>query len=305
MKYISTQLRNRLLFSTLLSVALLLLIYLSFDPIFKPVFALTIATVISLSLYEYYQISAKKGFPPLMEIGIVTGILYSFSIFFSLMYPVTLFLPPLVLGLSLFVSFLYFFYTDESPLVKLAITFFGLVYIAIPLSFTICINYFFPEGALQDGRWWLVYAIAVTKFTDTGAYFSGKLLGKSPLAPEISPKKTREGAIGGLLTAIVISVLLPFIAEMVTHKRVLQISLLESVFLGSILGFVAQIGDLAESLLKRDAGVKDSNQLPGLGGMLDIIDSLIFTIPLVYFFLLVKEWNQKNWITSILEFWSF
>lgn len=121
--------------------------------------------------------------------------------------------------------------------------------------------------------------------TDMGAFFVGKKLGRHQLAAQISPKKTVEGAIGGLVTAVISSALIPPLASWIDSPFALQVTLWQTLILGCLIGILSQIGDLGESLLKRDAGIKDSNQLPGLGGVLDMIDSLVFTLPLGYFFL--------------------
>jgi len=102
----------------------------------------------------------------------------------------------------------------------------------------------------------------------------------------LSPKKTREGAIAGLLGATATSMLFSVIWNKCDIAAGADFSLLEAGILGLVIGLISQVGDLAESLLKRDAQVKDSNSLPGFGGMLDVVDSLIFTTPLLYFWLL-------------------
>jgi phosphatidate cytidylyltransferase len=112
------------------------------------------------------------------------------------------------------------------------------------------------------------------------AYFGGKFLGTHALAPQLSPKKTVEGAFFGILGAALLSLALPCVW---TDAPV--ISAVTWLLLGALTGLTAMGGDLFESLLKRDAGVKDSNTIPGLGGVLDIIDSSLFTIPLLYIYL--------------------
>lgn len=278
-------LQQRLLMSAIMIALLCLLIYFSQNPIVKPILTAVLATVASAALWEYYQISKAKGYEPLVRIGITITIAYVFSIFLSMQNPRFDLAPSIVLFLGLLISFLYYFTNEGKPLSNLAVTLFGVGYLALPLSFALSILYFFPAHSMQDGRWWLVYVIAVTKMTDTGAYFIGKKYGKRQLAAKISPKKTVEGAIGGLITAIIVSLLIPLIANYLDSPQVFLISTWQSIYLGMAIGILSQIGDLGESLLKRDAGIKDSNQLPGLGGMLDIVDSLIFTLPLVYFFM--------------------
>lgn len=270
--------QQRLIVSFISIIILFTLIYFSYFPPLIPVFASIIALSIGIAQWEYYRIAQAKQYSPMIKLGITTGVIYSLSVLIATQDPIFSFLPPMTLGLTFLFGFLYFFNNDSKPLANLAITLFGVAYIAIPVSTAISINYFFPEGSLQDGRLWLVYALTTTKVTDAGAYFSGKLLGSRPLATHISPKKTIEGSIGGLASAIVISCLFSLFSP-------LQIGFWDSIILGTVIGVLAQIGDLGESLLKRDAGVKDSNELPGLGGMLDVLDSLIFTLPIVYFYL--------------------
>jgi phosphatidate cytidylyltransferase len=137
---------------------------------------------------------------------------------------------------------------------------------------------------MLDGRWWLVYLLVVTKITDIGAYFIGRLWGKRRLAPVLSPKKTIEGAFGGFICAILGSLAMVYIGQEFAGKS-FPLHPSDALWLGIVIGIFGQIGDLAESLLKRDAAAKDSNTLPGLGGILDMLDSLIFTAPIVYFYL--------------------
>ena len=115
-----------------------------------------------------------------------------------------------------------------------------------------------------------------------GAYLTGSLIGRHPLVPHISPKKTWEGFFGALAFSLLASVG-PFQAHAGTFVGP---DLTHSIVLGLLLGFAAVIGDLAESIVKRSTGVKDSgNMLPGIGGALDLIDSLLFTAPLLFFYL--------------------
>jgi phosphatidate cytidylyltransferase len=115
-----------------------------------------------------------------------------------------------------------------------------------------------------------------------GAYLTGSLIGRHPLVPHISPKKTWEGFFGALAFSLLAS--LGLFHLMPGHLSVLNQT--HAVILGLLLGFAAVIGDLAESIIKRSTGVKDSgNMLPGIGGALDLIDSLLFTAPLLFFYL--------------------
>ena len=133
-----------------------------------------------------------------------------------------------------------------------------------------------PPG--DNGLEWFLVVILGTFTTDTGAFLTGKALGKRLLAPDISPNKTVEGAIGGFLTGATAVVLLAYSLD-------LNISILESIVLGAMIGISAQMGDLIESKLKRAAGVKDAGHIiPGHGGILDRVDSIVLVIVVVYHF---------------------
>ena len=139
----------------------------------------------------------------------------------------------------------------------------------------------FGSGAVT-GQFYVFYCIAITKFSDMGAYLTGSVIGRHQLVPHISPKKTWEGFFGALAFSLLASVGL--FKLMPGHLSVLTLT--HSIVLGLLLGLAAVIGDLAESIIKRSTGVKDSgNLLPGIGGALDLIDSLLFTAPLLFFYL--------------------
>lgn len=136
----------------------------------------------------------------------------------------------------------------------------------------------------KNGLALILYLITLTSAVDTGAYLIGKLTGKTPFFPQISPSKTWEGSIGGMICAITTSVLFSITAS---ETNVLDIPLIHSVLVGISIGFSGQIGDLYESSLKRKSRIKDSGVLiPGHGGVLDRIDSVIFNIPVIYYSML-------------------
>ena len=166
----------------------------------------------------------------------------------------------------------------------MAYTLFGLLYVLWLYNFITKIVYVTPRtpNGAMTGQFYVFYCIAITKFSDMGAYLTGSLIGQHPLVPHISPKKTWEGFFGALAFSLLASVGL--FALMPGHLSVLTWT--HAVVLGLLLGFAAVIGDLAESIVKRSTGVKDSgNMLPGIGGALDLVDSLLFTAPLLFFYL--------------------
>ena len=152
----------------------------------------------------------------------------------------------------------------------------GIAYLALPLSFLTILAEF------EQGRLWLLFLLVVIWSNDTFAYFIGKNLGKHKLAPVISPRKTIEGAVGGIIGGALVGIVF-------VHFTGLSARLVETAAITVVIGLVAMIGDLAESLIKRAANVKDSGTIiPGHGGVLDRIDSLIFPVPLLYFYLLMR-----------------
>ncbi len=131
-----------------------------------------------------------------------------------------------------------------------------------------CLSFFYLRMIPTNGLDIIIWLLSVVWATDIGAYFVGKKIGKTPLAPQISPNKTREGALGGLVTALVVG----FIVSQVLGAT----SFAGAIFLSIVLSIAAQIGDLFESWVKRKVGVKDSgNLIPGHGGILDRVDSVL------------------------------
>jgi len=149
----------------------------------------------------------------------------------------------------------------------------GPVYVGLPLAMLIFID-LFPRGNV-----WIFFLLAVIFANDTGAFYFGRTFGKHKLYPAISPGKTWEGAIGGLLTSMAVALLF---LSLISFKRID----LGIMILVASLSIAAQIGDLAESMLKRSHGIKDSGRiLPGHGGILDRIDGLLFAIPVLFVYI--------------------
>ncbi len=168
--------------------------------------------------------------------------------------------------------------SNTSGLLAISTTLFGLMYVPWLLNFVQKIN--FMPGV--DGRLYLVYFLVVTKFSDTGAYVVGSLLGRHKMIPRISPGKTWEGFGGAIAFSVGASVAIATLAG----SRLAGMNLLHATVLGCVLAVGAVIGDLIESLFKREAGVKDSGRMfPGIGGILDLIDSILFNAPLMYLYL--------------------
>jgi phosphatidate cytidylyltransferase len=249
----------------------------------KWLIALFTAGVGALGIWEFGRLAKIGGKKGLSELSIAIGFLVIIGFFISTFDPSFSLLPFILIFFGAICIFLYHFDKIAGSIGSIAKNIFGICYVAIPLGLLLKILYLYTPCKLgHEGRMWLLYLLVVTKITDVGAYFGGRLLGKRKLASAISPGKTVSGAVIGLLCATSFSILFYFIGYGVDG---FHITFLESLWLGALLGFLGQVGDLGESLLKRDASVKDSNRLPGLGGILDMFDSLLFTTPVIYFFL--------------------
>jgi phosphatidate cytidylyltransferase len=233
--------------------------------------SLVIILFIVGGLYEYFAMLEKKGINIYKYFGIGVGTIIPLSI--MLKFEPTKSWELLFIVLALFFLILMQFKRRDSSgvIVDISTTLFGILYVSWFFSFLIKIRY------LPGGLGFLVSLLLITKLGDIGAYLVGSKWGKKLLIPRISPKKTIEGALGGLLFSILgglaCKAFLPF-----EYGQLLLISV--------GLGILGQLGDLSESLLKRDCQVKDSgNIFPGMGGVLDEIDSLLFTAPVFYFIL--------------------
>ena len=150
----------------------------------------------------------------------------------------------------------------------------GMVYIALPLS------YFMLLKKIESGEWWILFFLTVIWFTDSFAYVGGRAFGRHALSPVISPKKTVEGAVAGVAAGMAGAFAFNNLVSLDAPTDVVLI-------LAAIISVVSMVGDLAESLLKRAAWVKDSGSIvPGHGGVLDRIDSMLFPAPALYYLLL-------------------
>jgi len=287
---------QRTLINTLSTVLVALCILIAEYPPLHWIFAGAVAGFAALALWEYYQLLRHKGLFPAVHLGIVLTILYIFAVFYKTQAPHVLWdslwqrMPDIILGISFFACFAYYAIVDRPAITHIATTFLGIVYIAIPCGLIVREMYFFTYGGASDpylqGTWWVIYLIAVTKSADMGGYFIGSFLGRVKLATRISPNKTLEGALGGLVASIGVSLLICYLGRNFGHVFV-GVSYHLALWFGVMVGILGQLGDLAESLLKRDAHVKDSNVIPGVGGVLDMVDSLLFTTPVMYIFLRV------------------
>jgi len=258
------------------------------------VFVLLVAFLALTGLVEFYGIAEKRGLASFKISGVIGGLLLMVGTFLNVTGHLgsnnsparvndfeTSFLIVFVLGLCVrqFVS-----KSNTAGLVAISTTLFGLMYVPWLLNFIQKINFYpFAPGSPADaGKYFLLYFILITKFSDMGAYAVGSLIGKHKLIPRISPGKTWEGFGGAILVSTGASVAFVYFFE----AKMVGMNYLHAVILGVVLSITAVVGDLIESLFKREAGVKDSGALfPGIGGILDLLDSLLFNAPIMYLYL--------------------
>jgi len=248
------------------------------------IFTLGIILISSFTIWEFYSIVEKKNAKPNKLWGSFFNILFiliTYLGFYSIHFNQIL-----ILAIIIFIIgalSLQIFSTNHNAIMNISATIGGVAYITL---FFICLllvrefNFFF-DSILNIEPMSLVYAFIISIWIcDTFAYFLGIKFGKHKLIPHISPKKSWEGAVAGFLGAILSMLFFEYVF--------LNIGILNSLFIGIIVGIGGQIGDLAESQLKRDAGIKDSSTiLPGHGGFLDRFDSILFVSPLVLVYLLL------------------
>lgn len=267
-------LRKRLLSSTVMVIMVILAFLTSWG------FLILALILTAGGLYEFFYLVKKKGIPIYDYTGILIGLSIPLTTFFQFQ-PTKgweLFFIVLVLGTVFILQFRR--NDNHNAVVGIATTLFGVLYVSWLFSFTIRMRYLMPEipGA---GMRLLIFAIIVTKVGDIGALFFGKIIGKHPLLPVVSPKKTIEGGFGGLVLSGIAAGICYFLIP-----QQMQFSIFKTMIIGVCLGLVGQLGDMSESQIKRDCNVKDSgSMMPGLGGVLDMIDSLLFSVPVFYFYI--------------------
>jgi phosphatidate cytidylyltransferase len=279
---------RRLITSVILWSVILAALFSGSSLVSDGVFLLIIVFLALAGLAEFYGLAAKRGLACFKWCGLIGGALLMVGTFLELIGKIgtqgsparvndfeTGFIILFVLGLCLrqLVS-----KSNVAGITAIATTLLGLMYVPWLLNFIQKIN-FFPN---VEGKYFLLYFILVTKFSDMGAYSVGSLIGRHKMIPRISPGKTWEGFAG----AIAVSTTASLVFVHFFGGRMAGMNFLHATILGIVLSVTAVIGDLIESLFKREAGVKDSGGLfPGIGGILDLLDSLLFNAPIMYLYL--------------------
>ncbi len=232
--------------------------------------ALVLFVIFSASK-EYVKILENKGFFPSLKVMVASELLIAVIAYYQRLDLVTV-----ALTFCVIATFMWVLFRGRQPYIaNAATTVLGLIYCGwFPLHLIFLRN--LSCERFSDGLGFVVLMFCSVLLTDIGCYYAGRHLGKHKLAPVVSPNKTIEGSIGGAICAIIGAIVIGYFFGLEWYMAAIA---------GVLCTTFAQIGDLCESLIKRDAGVKDSgHSLPGHGGFLDRCDSFIFTIPVMYYF---------------------
>ena len=260
--------RSRII--SIVTIFPLFFVFVIYSP--RVIYAPLISLLGVIALYELYELFEKAKINSLKKAGIIFGCIISFSFITGEIYFAAFILTVSILLLLTYILTIQtkeFFFIIE----QLFSTVFGLLYVSWLVGYLILLRYF-PQGNKIS-----FFLYFVTWSRDVGAFCIGSLFKGHKISPKISPNKTFEGTIGGVV-ACVLAVI--FIKQVLLN----DLSYYDCIYLGILLGIGGQIGDLCESVFKRAANVKDSGSLiPGQGGILDTFDSFIFTAPMLYYYL--------------------
>lgn len=237
-------------------------------------FSVFVTAIALMGFHEFFTAVFKKSkrFIKAMLLVLGAGLFLSTSYFnnigLNLMYIIITFI---------LIIFVFIIRYKKANFSEITYSFFGFVYIFVLLSYAVIIR------SMNNGILLIWYVLISVWVNDSLAYFVGSKCGKRKLIPNISPNKTIEGALGGLLGSIIISII--FLKNAYPHLHILV-----DVSIGFIIGVSAQIGDLAASSIKRHAGIKDFGKLiPGHGGIIDRLDSILFAIPIIYYIIYILD----------------
>lgn len=275
-------------FSSLALWSVVLALVLSGTGLFSQIACWTIITIFGLlGQWEFYLAQREKGLRVYKKWGLFCGLLlFLNSLWFLILHSdrahswvgVSAIIVLSIIGVL--VRMVLGRQHLETPIVTVALTVMGVIY--VPYLFNYVCRVSFWPGHPETTKYALIYLLAVSKFADVGAFVVGSLVGKNKMCPHISPAKTWEGFAGGVLSSLGMSLLILWLCP----GKVCGLTYVDGLILGLLLSVASTVGDLAESVVKRDASIKDSGHtIPGIGGMLDLIDSILFTAPVLYFYL--------------------
>jgi len=279
-------LKHRLIFGTLMTLAFIVIVV--FDgwidgslttsemddkPLQGIIFCILICLLIIAAQIEFSALARLKGFRIFLPVSITASILFATGSYWLQFIPVPPYICLLFISVFTLLSLLlyqYIYFQTAGVIANCGANYFSIVYLGLFSSFVIGIR-------LDFGIWALLMFVFAIKFSDIGAYTAGKLWGKHKFSPSISPAKTWEGMAGAAAAGIIVAVGFAGVCDIMSWQAA-------AVF-GFCFAFIGQMGDLVESMIKRDAQQKDSaDNVPGFGGILDIIDSPLFAAPLAYLY---------------------
>jgi phosphatidate cytidylyltransferase len=270
-------LKYRLIFGTLMTLAFIGIVL--YDPWPPVMLVILVAALMVPGLFELSKLASAKGAKILLPCSIPASILMATSNYWihKLSFsPIACIY--VLLALTVCICFLYqqIRYGLTGVFINMGAACFSILYLGLLAGFVTAVSGHF-------GTWHLLMLVFVVKACDIGAYTAGKLFGKHKFSPVISPKKTWEGMAGGVILAVIVAVGFAIFRGIMSWQL--------GVVFGIIFAFLGQLGDLAESMLKRDAETKDASQsVPGYGGILDVVDSILVTAPFGFlFFSLLRQ----------------
>lgn len=274
-----SELTRRVLFALIAAPASVAIIYFG-----DWALAIVLAVLAALAAWELFRMARETGALPIEPAGIGLAALLPIAVHAQRLGIYTLSNTAIVtMVLLLFASTIWLRGPAGKPLSSVAITAFGVLYAGL-FSYIYALRYHDYAVGAAAGTALVFLPVLLTWSTDVGAYAFGRTFGKKKLIPSVSPGKTVEGAVGGLGLAIVICLL--YVRFILMPYAQLGLTIQGAVLFAIVISVAAQTGDLAESLLKREAGVKDSSHIiPGHGGILDRFDSLLFVMPVAFLLL--------------------
>ena len=275
-----SELAKRIITALVAAPLALVMIYLGGLPL-----AAFLAAIAAGCAWEFYRIAREGGLDPLDPIGIPLAGAVPLAVYAAAL---GLFRPslaiPAVTVIVIFAAVIWARGTTRRPLGAAASTVFGVLYTGGLLSFGYALREYPYAIGDTAGSVLVAFPLVLTWASDIGAFFVGRTIGGRKLIPSVSPGKTVSGALGGLTATVIVAWL--YVRYALVPSASLTMTLPSIIVFGLVISVAAQVGDLAESLLKREANVKDSSQLvPGHGGLLDRLDSVLFVLPVAYLLL--------------------
>jgi phosphatidate cytidylyltransferase len=243
----------------------------------------TLASILSaLAAWEFFRLARESGSQPLTHIGVVTAAVLPIVV--HAQYLGLIQVPAVAITiavLALIALAIWMRGVDGKPLAAVGTTVLGILYTSGTLSYIYALRYYGYAVGDEAGALVVMLPVLLTWASDVGAYFAGRAIGGPKLIPSVSPGKTVAGAVGGVILTVIVC--FGYVHWLLRPRAELAFTTVGVVTFGVLISVAAQVGDLAESLFKREAGVKDSGTLfPGHGGALDRLDSMFFVLPVAY-----------------------